>query len=258
MVEAAIDNDDALDAKLMTSSMTEGIRSEREAEMIRSEREVRMLESARVRCEMVELSPDTEENIAIMEDAMNSDYHEVDANHESKYEPLSRRLVLPQIHIERKVFQSPHHSSSVTSSGCLSEEMLATKVQLAEWSTKLSMERQPGGGLVGSGKTPTTPVTPIHTYVPPNSPHHQFAKDVPEGVVLPRRQINARQFFDVDTDSDLVQEMGGLERDNLSSVKVKDGQRCDSEPPPIPIRRLSSLVSSLRVDSWQDIEEGFI
>ncbi len=241
----SVDNDETLDAKLMTSSITEGIRSEREAEMIRSEREVRMLESARVRCEMVELSPDTEENIAIMEDAMNSDYHEVDANHESKYEPLSRRLVLPQIHIERKVFQSPHHSSSVTSSGCLSEEMLATKVQLAEWSTKLSMDRQHqgGGGLVGSAKTPTTPVTPIHTYVPPNSPHHLLAKDVPEGVVLPRRHINARQFFDADTDSDLLQETGGLMRDNVSLMRVKDTQRSDSDPPPIPIRRLSSLVS---------------
>ena len=237
-----MDKDDSMEnMKQMSSSISEGVRSEREAEIIRSEREMRMLESAKMRCELVELSPDTEENIAIMEDAMNADYREIDANHESKYEPLSRRLVLPQIHIERKVFHTPHHSSSVTSSGCLSEEMLATKVQLAEWSSKVSPEKY-RFPLVCSPKTPTTPVTPILPYVPPNSPHSQMMKDASEGVLLPRRQINARHFFD--TESDLLSE------ENHYIVphpidKMKAMQHVDAEPPPIPIRRLSSLVKTI-------------
>ncbi|XP_071081218.1 pleckstrin homology domain-containing family H member 1-like isoform X1 [Haliotis cracherodii] len=110
-------------------------------------------------------------------------YQEVDANHESIYEP--KRLNPPQIKIERKILQSAHLLDSLVSSCNGSEEMLErARVSISQIQKEFNGHEVDEQDLIIAEeitpisltpKTPMTPLTPFLPDAPPSTPTNFFS-----------------------------------------------------------------------------------
>ena len=201
---------------------------------------------------------------------LDSDYQEIEENHESKYRPVAMQTppprCAPQIKIERKVFACANlpHSLSIGSSTTGSREPLDSESTNGRQTPPFHLMTSScppvtGGGSSADDLTPVTlspkeppsPLTPFLPTVPPNSPHALGPFPAAHGsrmvsalATMPRRKKDMQKFFPTmatTVTTDKSADYGPLTIDRKYK-KSCESARLRPKPPTPPMRRLPSWV----------------